>query len=136
MGVISHGVVCSSSNMNWNGLCPSQFFFSSELFFCLSVFHNTVFIYEFSLIMLQDSHTDFSPPSCLISSPLFAHSRLAGCYVGPVARGWDTGADVVPGGFGRRVHRHKTAILRTRCLHALCCRSACTDTPNGYAVHN
>lgn len=63
----------------------------------------------------------------LLSSPP-SHSRLAGCYVGPVARGRRPGADVVPGRSGCRVHRHEAAILRARRLHALRRRSAHTHT--------
>ncbi|KAA8579710.1 hypothetical protein FQN60_006803, partial [Etheostoma spectabile] len=62
--------------------------------------------------------------SFLISSPpppLLHLSRLAGGYAGPIARRWSPGADVISGRSSCRVHRHETAILRTRRLYALCC---------------
>lgn len=67
----------------------------------------------------------FSTLSSTFSPSLY---RLAGCYTGPVARGWSPGADVIPGRSGGCVHRHEAAILRPRRLHALCCRSVHTGT--------
>lgn len=72
-------------------------------------------------------------PLLLSSFPTTFLPRLAGCYAGPVARGRSPSADVVPGRSGCRVHRHETAILRTSCLHALCCRSV--DTQSGLEDH-
>ncbi len=104
------------------------------------------FIHECSLNAFYATCCMFVSSSCSLSpslyhflphfSPLFFlllllpsfHPRLAGCYVGPVARGWSPGVDVVPGRPGCSVHRHETAILRTRRLHALRCRSAHTHT--------